>query len=46
MISVIKVRGLNESGECKRNGGKCKENGGKSEAIRELVVEWERLVTQ
>ena len=23
MINVIKVRGLNESDKCKRNGGKC-----------------------
>ena len=24
MVSVIKVKGLNESDECKGNGGKCK----------------------
>ena len=41
MVSVIKVRGLNESDECKRNGSKRMRNGGKDRLIRELVMEWE-----
>ena len=37
MVSIIKVWGLKESDECK-------ENGGKESLIRELNMEWERLV--
>ena len=37
MVSIIRLRSFKESDECK-------ENGGKDRLIRELVMEWERLV--